>query len=145
MPVRVLVVLCMLLPAAWTEEVHEVQFGEQFHEFYPTVVDAAAVMPVGLPQEVAVEVLSPARMWSATVERTDATRVAYDDELALLRIHGVGRPTTVIRVHGFRTVTVAWINDRLLHVQLDLGHVAMVDAIYDLNDRRWLYRDSLTY
>ena len=120
-------------------------FSDGFKEFYPTVIAASAGSLAGLAQEPAIAVASPHHVWTATVTRTDGAKVPYDSSLGRIEITSDGQPMTVIQVHGFRTVAVSWVNDRLLLVNLGLGRVAEVDALYDLKDQRWLYQDSVSY
>jgi hypothetical protein len=120
-------------------------FSDVFKDYYPEVIDPLQGSLVGLPQEPAVTVVSRQRLRTAIVMRTDGSTVPYEQALGRIEVSGDDQPLTVIRVHGFRTVDVRWINDRLLHIDLGLGHVAAVEAIYDLQAQRWLYQDSLTY
>ncbi len=122
-----------------------VLFSNDFREFYPAVIDASAGSLNDLPQEPAIAVASPHQIWNATITRTDGAKVPYDNSLGRIEVKSDGQPMTVIRIHGFRTVTVKWVNDRLLHIGLGLGHIAGVDAIYDTKDHRWVYQDSVSY
>jgi hypothetical protein len=142
---RILLSLCAVVSLALPADAPRVVFSDDFKDWYPEVIDAAAGALAGLPVEAPVTVASPHQLWTAVVTRTDGVAVPYERSLGRIEIAGDERPTTVIQVHGFRTVAVAWINDRLLRVNLGLGRVAEVEAIYDLQGRRWMYRDSLSY
>jgi hypothetical protein len=141
----ILLKLCGAIFLAVPADPPRVVFSEDFKSWYPEVIDPATGTLTGLPVEAPVTVASPHHAWSAAVTRTDGATVPYERSLGRIEVAGDGQSTTVIQVHGFRTVTVAWINDRLLRVNLGLGRVAEVEAIYDLQGRRWLYRDSLSY
>jgi hypothetical protein len=145
MMVQPTLLLCGLCSLVFGAESQPVLFSDQFKDSYPEIIDASAGSWDGLPQEAAIAVPSPHRAWTATLRRTDGAQVPYDRSLARIEVAGEGGPLVVIQAHGFRTVTVTWINDRLLRVVLGLGRVAEVDAIYDLESRRWVYQDSVSY
>jgi hypothetical protein len=136
--------LCVVVSSSFAAEVPTVIFSNDFKGYYPEIVDSSLDAMSGLPLEEPVTVISPNRIWTAIVNRTDGVKVPYDQSLGRIQVIGEGQPTTMIAVHGFRTVTVNWINDRLLHINLGLGRIAWTEAIYDLQAHRWIYQDSIT-
>lgn len=77
--------------------------------------------------------------WTAVVEQTDPVSVPYDRAQACIRM---GNATGVIRnvtIGDFRTLRLAWINDRLLYLFTDVGHVAGVGQLLDADAGTWIY------
>ena len=133
---KILLLLCGFISLVVSADLSRVIFSNDFKEWYPEIIDPSKDALTGLPLETPVVVASPQHAWTATVTRTYGTKVPYDHSLGRIEVASDGQPTTVIRVHGFRTITVTWINDRLLHVSLGLGRIAGVDAIYDMQGQR---------
>jgi hypothetical protein len=81
----------------------------------------------------------------ATLVRSDATKIPYDKEIGSITIESRNRPKQYIRLRRFRTVEIKWINDRLLYIYCDIGHIASVDAIFDAQTGKWIYHQSMSY
>ena len=145
MMTKVLLLLCGIISLVVSADQPRVIFSNDFKDWYPDIIDPSKGALTGLPLEAPVTVTSPHQVWAATVTRTEGTKVPYDQSLGRIEVTSDGQPMTVIRTHGFRTITVTWINDRLLHVNLGLGRIAEVEAIYDMQGHQWLYRDSISY
>ena len=64
----------------------------------------------------------------------------------LIRIEGAGldKPRE-LSATDFRAVQVSWVTEKLVFILLDIGHIAAVEAIYDVEKDSWLYRESVLY
>lgn len=45
----------------------------------------------------------------------------------------------------FKSARISWINDKLLYLDCNIGHVPSVDAILDVENLKWIYRGSKSY
>ena len=122
-----------------------VHYGNEFSDFYPEISAAAVAIPPGIPLEKDVTVWSEFRNRKATLVLSDATKIPYDKEIGSITIESRDRPNQYIRLRGFRWVEIKWINDRLLYIYCDIGHIASVDAIFDAQTGKWIYRQSMSY
>ena len=102
-------------------------------------------IPPEIPLEKDVTVWSEFRNRKATLVLSDATKIPYDKAIGSITIESRNRPNQYIRLRGFRTVEIKWINDRLLYIDCDIGHIASVDAIFDAQTGNWIYRQSMSY
>jgi len=50
-----------------------------------------------------------------------------------------------IEVKNFRSVSVSWATDRILVIKRDIGHVAAMEEVIDIVERRWLSQKALFY
>jgi hypothetical protein len=82
---------------------------------------------------------------SATQECTDAVKVPYDQEEAHITITSKYFPPVYVKVKFFRTVRLTWITDRAVLIDRDIGHIAGIEEILDVIDRRWLSQQSISY
>jgi len=98
-----------------------------------------------LPLEPAISVQTPNKQNTAINLRTDGAKFPYEDSQGVIQVNIAGKPPAWIKVNGFRTVDAKWINERLLFINLGIGRVAAVHAIYDTHAKQWLYQDSLSY
>lgn len=122
-----------------------VHYGNQLSDFYPEISTAAVAIPPEIALEKDVTVWSEFRNRKATLVRSDATKIPYDKEIGSITIESRNRPKQYIRLRRFRTVEIKWINDRLLYINCDIGHTASVDAIFDAQTGKWIYRQSMSY
>ncbi len=96
------------------------------------------------------ELEAPVVVWDsshrkkATVFRTRGDK--YEDQKCIIRVEGrsLDKPRE-LSVTDFRTVTVSWITAKLILINLDIGHIAGVDAIYDVEKDSWIYQESVSY
>jgi hypothetical protein len=122
-----------------------VDYGNQFSGFYPEISTAAVSIPPEIPLEKDVTVWSELRSRKATLLLSDVTKIPYHKAIGSITIETRDRPNQYIQLRGFRTVEIKWINDRLLYIDCDIGHIASVDAIFDAQTGRWIYRQSMSY
>jgi hypothetical protein len=140
------VLLAMLmLSAAIKVYGTSVDYGDQFSDFYPEISTAAAAIPPEIPLEQNITVWSEFGNRKATLVLSDTTKIPYDKAIGSITIESRNRPNQYIRLRGFRTAELKWINDRLLYIFCDIGHVASVDAIFDAQTGKWIYRQSMSY
>jgi hypothetical protein len=136
------VFLCSAAVGAYATSVH---YGNELSDFYPEISTAPVTIPPGVPREKDVTVWSEFRNRKATLAQSDATKVPYDKEIGSITIESQDRPAQYIRLRRFRAVEIKWINDRLLYIYCDIGHIASVDAIFDAQTGKWIYRQSISY
>ena len=122
-----------------------VHCSNELSDFYPEISMAEVAIPPGIPLEKDVTVWSEFRNRKATLVRSDATKIPYDKEIGAITIESPNRPKQYIRLRRFRTVEIKWINDRLLYIYCDIGHIGSVDAIFDAQTGKWIYRQSMSY
>jgi hypothetical protein len=142
---KTVVLAVLVVSAAVRAYATSVEYGDQFSDFYPEISAAAVAIPPEIPLEKGVAVWSDFRNRKATLVLSDATKIPYDKSIGSITIESRGRPNQSIRLKGFRTVEIKWINDRLLYIVCDIGHIAGVDAIFDAQTGKWIYRQSMSY
>ena len=122
-----------------------VSYGDGFSDRYSIIKLDKPNMPDGLPIEDPVVIFSPLKLGSATVERTSGTEVPYDRSVGIVTVeHKFGDPIYFVST-GFRTITVTWIGERFVRLDKGIGHIVSVEEIYDLVERKWLVRHTITY
>jgi hypothetical protein len=84
-------------------------------------------------------IASEHRSWSATVQETDPVVVPYDQARACIQLQGPNGSARSVSIGDFRTLRVQWVNERLLYVFTDVGRVAGVGQLLDVEDIIWLY------
>lgn len=120
-------------------------YGDGFPDRYSKLEYEPQHIPEGLPVEVPVITYSPFRQGVATVERTLGSEIPYDRSVAVVTIeHKFGDPIYLVST-GFRTITVTWIGERYVRLDKGIGHVVSIEEIFDLVDRKWLVRHTITY
>jgi hypothetical protein len=83
--------------------------------------------------------------WSATVLETDPVAVPYDKARTCIQLQGPEGVVRSVTIEGFRTLRLQWINERLLYLWTDVGHVASVGQLLDVDDLKWLYARTEYY
>ena len=142
---KTVVLAVFVLSAAVSVYAASVDYGNQFSDFYPEISTAAVAIPPEIPVEKDVTVWSEFRNRRATLVLSDATKIPYDKAIGSITIESRNKPNQYIRLRGYRTVEIKWINDRLLYIDCDIGHIASVDAIFDAQTGKWIYRQSMSY
>ena len=81
-----------------------------------------------------------------TVVRTRGDRYGYERQKCVITIEGERlKKARVLSVLGFRVVKASWITEKLVFIDLDVGHVAGVQAIYDAEADKVIYCESVEY
>jgi hypothetical protein len=81
-----------------------------------------------------------------TIQRTRGDRYGYEQQKCVLTVEGLGvKRVRFLSVLGFRNVEASWTTGKLIAIKLDIGHVAGVDAIYDVEADKLIYCESVTY
>ena len=80
-----------------------------------------------------------------TLIRTNGTKVPYGESLGNIIINLEDGRVRYVQLKQFRDVQMNWINDRLLYINCNIGHIASVDAILDVEDNKWIYRKSVQF
>ncbi|MGD0267108.1 MAG: hypothetical protein ABSD47_19490 [Candidatus Methylomirabilota bacterium] len=122
-----------------------VGYGDQFAEYYPEIVNAQPVIEPGIPLEKEVVVSSPLRDRKATFVRSEGTKIPYDKSVGVITIESKNGPKQYLLLKKFRWAELKWINERLLYIDINIGHIAGIDAIFDAQDGKWLYRQSMSF
>ena len=97
------------------------------------------------PLEPALILESPLKFAQARLVRTDGSKVPYEREMAHIEITGPQIKPLYIEVADFRTIRIAWATDRTLVITRDIGHIAGIEEIIDVVDRKWLSQWEVTY
>jgi hypothetical protein len=119
-------------------------YSNDFRDHYPKVGQRFDLRPY--------ELEPPAVIWDSahdrkiTILRTRGDKYGYEQQKCVVTVEG-GSLTCprFLSVLGFRNVEASWITGKLIAIKLDIGHVAGVDAIYDVEGNKLLYCESVTY
>ncbi len=119
-------------------------YSDALRELYPTKGQAFDLGSYSL--EVPVVVWDAARKRSATVNRTRGDAYPYERQRGLIIVEGAGLDEArVVSVSHFRTIDVSWVTEKLILIRIGVGRVAAVEAIYDVVEESWIYRESVQY
>ena len=121
-------------------------YSDSFQDRYSEIVETRPQFEPGTPLESKIRnVRSPLEISIASVWRTDGAKVPYEDAEAHILIETKQGPHVYLRAKGFRSLNVSWIGERLLLIKRDIGHVAGIEEIFDLVDRKWILQQSVHY
>ncbi|MBI3852360.1 MAG: hypothetical protein HY298_19055 [Verrucomicrobia bacterium] len=123
----------------------DVLYSDSFSSHYPLRSERA--FDLGEYElEAPVVVWGDSHRRKTTVFRTRGDKYGYENQKCIIRIEGRGldQPRE-LSITDFRTVTVSWITAKLILIELDIGHIAGVDAIYDVEKDSWIYQESVSY
>lgn len=123
----------------------QVSYSNMWKLYYSRIVEIATEFPPSVPVEPTVTIPSPMGYGSATLVCTDAVKVPYDQEKAHITITSKYFPPVYVKVKFFRTVRLTWITERTVLIDRDIGHIAGIEEILDVIDRRWLSQQSISY
>jgi hypothetical protein len=123
----------------------QLSYSNMWKQYYSRIVEKAPEFPAGIPVEPTVTIPSPMGYGSAALVSTDAVKVPYDQEEAHIAIRSKYFPPVYLKVKFFRTVTLIWITERIVLIDRDIGHIAGIEEILDVIDRRWLSQQSVSY
>lgn len=123
----------------------QVSYSNIWKQYYSRIVEKAPEFPPSVPVEPPVTIPSPLGYASATLVSTDGVKVPYDQQEAHIAITSKSFPPVYVTAKFFRTVTLTWITERTVLIDRDIGHIAGIEEILDVIDRRWLSQQSITY
>jgi len=119
-------------------------YSDSFHKHYP--LRGREFDLVRYELEAPVVIWDELRHRKVTVLRTRGDKYPYEDQKTLITVKGRGLETSrVLSATDFRTVEVSWITGKLIFVRLGIGHIAAVEAVYDVEKDSWVYRESVQY
>ena len=117
--------------------------GIRYDEVRPEHRARATREPCALPTDLRTKSIyvlrSPRGSWTATVHETDPVVVPYDRARACIQLRHENGNVRGVTVGGFRTLRLEWINDKLLYLSTDVGHIAAVGQLLDVEDVAWIY------
>jgi hypothetical protein len=133
------------VPKDFSSEARDiVHYSDSFRSHYPT--RGRRFELDGYDLDAPIVVWDTGHHRKITVVRTDGGKYGYDQQRCLITISGAGLDQPrFLSVLDFRTVKTSWITEKFILIDLDIGHVAAVKAIYDVEDDKFVYRQSLLY
>ena len=120
-------------------------YDKSFSDRYCVVVPNEPTFPETTPLEPVVVVSSPIGSSTARVLRTDGTKIPYDDAEAHITVLSAFGEPIYFKSKGFRTVNVHWLGERFLFISKGIGHIAAIEEIYDIVDKKWLVQQTVSY
>ncbi len=125
----------------WSQEI---VYSDALKAHYP--VEGKAFDLGSYEREVPVVVWNAGDDRSATVTRTKGDAYPYEQQKGLITVEGGGLAMPlVLSARHFRTVDVTWISEKLIQIRIGVSRIAVVEAIYDVLEREWVYLESLHY
>lgn len=121
------------------------RYTDSFKEYYAEILDKEFILPRNHPVGELKSIKSPTGIWRAEIVHSNAGIVPYDKTKATMVIKKYDGKKRYVKCERFRTITVKWINDRLLYIFCHLGHVAIVGQIFDVERNEWIYQKGETY
>jgi hypothetical protein len=122
-----------------------VEYSSVLPELLAHVSKKACSLPTELRTKDKYVVASALGNWSATVLETDPVAVPYDKARACIQLQGSDGVVRSVTIGAFRTLRLQWLNERLLYLFTDVGHVAGVGQLLDVDDMKWLYARTESY
>ena len=122
-----------------------VSYSDLFKEHYSKVSSKELVFGENIPIENEKEIKSQMRSGSIVLRRTDGARIPYEDAKAYLTVRSSLSETIHIEVKYMRWIEVKWISERAFLIYRNIGHIAGIEEIYDILDRKWLLQTSVHY
>jgi len=141
-PLLISLTLAAAIAPVWATTV---RYGDQFSDYYPVIVKEAPVLGPDIPLEKEVVVWSQFKNRKATLARSDGSKIPYEKEIGVVTVESKNGSKQYLLLKKFRTVELKWINDRLLLLSCNIGHMAGVEAIFDSQNGKWIYRQSMSY
>jgi len=120
-------------------------YTDSFREYYAAILDKEFVLPKDHPVRELKSVKSPTGIWRAEIVQSDTGVIPYDKTQATIVIKKYDGQKRYVKCERFRTIKVQWINDRLVYLLCDIGHVAGVGQIFDVETNKWIYQQGETY
>ena len=119
-------------------------YSDDFRDHYPTRGRRFELSRYQL--EAPVVVWDENHLRRITVSRTRGDKYGYEQQKCVITIEGddLKQPRS-LSVLGFRTVVCSWITGKLILIKLDIGHVAGVEAVYEVENDKIVYCESLSY
>jgi len=142
----VLFVGSSVLGSDYSEEHKQVpllRYHNNFADFYPKLSHSYRLD--GLALEQTEVVLDSHQTVKATIVRTDGSVVPYEKNLSNITIEGVDIELLQISLKGFRNIRVEWLGSNLLFFDVNIGHIASVECLLDVRERKWVYSKSISY
>lgn len=123
----------------------KIRYTDSFKSHYGTVMKAPYKFPEGAKLRKPTESHSRHKIWLARLQVTDAVVVPYDQAKASIVFERTDGKKRFLLIEDFRTTRLRWINDRLVYIFCDIGHIAGVGMVYDVEDDRWVYQKGEQY
>lgn len=139
------VILAALLVASVAEATPQLSYSDAFSDRYSTWSERALVFPHDTPLESKIAIETPRGSGRATLVRTDGAVVPYEHEEAHISITSELADSVNISAKMFRTISVTWVNERLLFIKRHIGHVAAIEELFDIVERQWVFQQSVHY
>ena len=131
--------------AATTDEPpYLTSYTDSFKEYYAAILDREFTLPKDHPVRELKSIKSPTGIWRAEIVQSGGV-VSYDETKATIVVKKYDGQKRYVKCERFRTITVRWINDRLLYLVCDIGHAASVDQILDVETNKWIYQEGEMY
>lgn len=120
-------------------------YTQEWKQHYSRLVSGALTFDPKIPLEPPVVSVSPRQYAAASLTRTDGAKLAYDKQVAHITITSRHFPPIHVETRFFRTVRASWVTDRLLLIERDIGHVARIEEVLDVVDRKWLSQQGVVH
>ena len=127
------------------DQVVRTRYTDSFSSHYGRILRDEYVFPENLKKAEIQEITSPRGRYRARVQTTDASVVPYDKAKAGIVFERYDGQRRYVLVEDFRTVELRWINDRLVLLSCDIGHVAGVGQVLDVEAGKWIYQQGEQY
>ncbi|MFC1782100.1 hypothetical protein ACFL02_00775 [Planctomycetota bacterium] len=122
-----------------------IDYTDDFESFYGKILASPYQFPPDFKLQNPQTILSPNKRYSARLQKTDGGVVPYDQAKAALEFTRFDGQKRYLIIEDFRTLKLNWINDRLAHLVSDIGRVAAVHQIFDVDDGKWIYQKGELY
>jgi len=121
----------------------QIQYSDEYREHYPT--RGRRFELDGFELEPPVVVWDAGHYRKITIVRLQAGKLG-DYERGIITISGEGLDQPrFLSLCDFRHVKASWVTEKLILIRLYLGRIAAVETIYDVEEDKFVYRQSLSY
>jgi hypothetical protein len=140
-PIVAIALMAFIANAAAETQVH-VFYGHQWKEHYGKILTSRPAFDGSTPLEPTVIYSSHLEYATARLTRTDGARVSPG--VAYVEVTGTQIKPLYIELRKFRAIELIWATDRILIIKRNIGHIAAIEEVIDVVDRRWLSQQSVS-
>ncbi len=116
------------------------QYHDEFKDYYPKLHNRHNLN--GLDTSQPTVVLDAYDTMKATFIQSQGS---VAPSLGNVTIEGIDTETLQVSLSGFRSVRLEWVGSNLLYFNINIGHVANVESLLNVREKKWIYSKSIYY
>lgn len=122
-----------------------VMYGHDFSTHSAAIQEQPINFPADMPLAEPEYSVSPYKRYRAKRIEPVTEYSNHGDRVASIEVQRYSGEKSYIQLKDFRVIEMRWLNDRLLYIHANIGHVASMEYIYDAEVGEWIYSESVIY